>query len=166
MSLDDFSLFPEPAETGDTLAENALIKARAAFAQTGVTAIADDTGLEVDALGGLPGVRSARFAGPGADYAANLRLLLERLAEVADPLRTARFRCVVALVDDGREATFEGTVEGLITRAPRGFNGFGYDPVFFCPEIGKTFAEAEPEEKHRVSHRGRALRALANFLSN
>ncbi|MBM3318910.1 MAG: RdgB/HAM1 family non-canonical purine NTP pyrophosphatase [Candidatus Eisenbacteria bacterium] len=151
---------PEVEETGATLAENALLKARAVAAATGALALADDTGLEVDALGGAPGVASARFAGPEQDYARNLALLLERMRRVPDGERGARFRTVVAIrFPEGREVLAEGVCEGRILRARRGSGGFGYDPLFWLPVRGKTFAEMSLEEKNLVSHRGRAMRA-------
>lgn len=148
-------------ETGETLEENALLKARAVCEATGLPAIADDTGLEVDALGGAPGVRTARFAGPDASYADNVSRMLEVMDGVEN--RTARFRTVVALVlPDGAEITVEGSVEGAITRSARGTEGFGYDPVF---EVGgRTLAEMTADEKHDLSHRARAIRALAKYL--
>jgi len=158
---------PDVEETGATLLDNARLKAIAVCDATAEPALADDTGLEVDALGGAPGVRTARFAGPDASYAENVLKLLDALAEVADPaLRTARFRAV-ALVrfPDGREVVGEGVVEGTIAFGPSGDDGFGYDPVFVPDEGGgRTFAEMPSEEKHRISHRGRSLRALAARL--
>jgi len=153
-------------ETGETLAENALLKARALVAATGRPAIADDTGLEVDDLGGAPGVRSARFAGEAASYADNVAKLIDSLAG-AGGTRKARFRTVaVAVWPGGREVVAEGSVEGHIPTRPRGMGGFGYDPVFVPDEgDGRTFAEMTAEEKHRLSHRGRAFRALAARLS-
>lgn len=154
--------WPEVEETEPTLEGNALLKARAVAAATGVPALADDTGLEVDALGGAPGVRTARYAGEEASYADNVRRLLEELRGVSD--RTARFRTVVALVrPDGREVVAEGVLEGRIAEEPRGSGGFGYDPVF---EVGgRTLAEMGSAEKHAISHRARALRALAQRLA-
>lgn len=156
----------EVEETGDTLMENARLKARALAGATGMPAIADDTGLEVDALDGEPGVRSARFAGEGATYADNVAKLISDLEGVAEP-RTARFRTVaLAAWPDGRELAAEGFVAGRITTAARGSGGFGYDPVFVPDEgDGRSFAEMAPEEKHRLSHRGRAFRALAALLA-
>lgn len=154
---------PEVDETGDTLEENARLKARALAEATGLPALADDTGLEVAALGGAPGVRSARYAGPGATYEDNVWALLSAMAQAADDDRRARFRTVALLRHpDGREVAVEGTVEGSIALAPRGEGGFGYDPVFVPAEgDGRTFAEMGPEEKNDLSHRGRAFRALA-----
>ncbi len=148
-------------ETETTLQGNALLKARAVAAATGLPALADDTGLEVDALGGAPGVRSARFAGESASYADNVRALLDQLAGKRE--RSARFRTVMALVmPDGEEIVAEGTLEGSILDTPRGESGFGYDPVFDVE--GRTLAELDAAEKNIISHRGRALRALAQEL--
>src|SRR5690606_29296348 len=132
---------PDVEETGATMAENALLKARAAAGHTGLWAMADDSGLEVDALDGRPGVYSARFAGPGATDADNNAKLLRLLEGVPDPRRTARFRCAIALVSpDGDEYVDEGVCEGVVAREPRGEGGFGYDPLFIVPEYGRTFA--------------------------
>lgn len=157
---------PDVDETGDTLADNARLKARALCEAAGLPALADDTGLEVDALGGAPGVRSARFAGPDATYADNVERLLRELGGVAPERRTARFVTVaVACFPDGRELESRGEVEGVIIAAPRGNGGFGYDPVFEpVGSDGRTFAEMTPAEKHVLSHRGRAFRALAARL--
>ncbi|MBK9180931.1 MAG: non-canonical purine NTP pyrophosphatase [Acidimicrobiales bacterium] len=157
---------PDVVEDADSLEGNARLKAVALVAATGEPAVADDTGLEVDALRGAPGVRSARYAGEGARYADNVARLLRELAGVAGPARTARFRTVaLARFPDGREVTAEGVVEGVITEAPAGAGGFGYDPVFAPLEgDGRTFGEMTAEEKHAVSHRGRAFRALAARL--
>ena len=150
--------WPDVEESGDTLEENALLKARAVAAATGLPALADDTGLEVAALGGAPGVHTARYAGPGAGYAANRRALLTALEGVAD--RRARFRTVVALVIPGAgEVLAQGVLEGQITREERGSGGFGYDPVFEVE--GRTLAELGEDHKNRISHRARALAALA-----
>jgi XTP/dITP diphosphohydrolase len=128
--------------------------------------LADDSGLEVDALGGEPGVHSKRWAGEVNDEERN-RLLLERLAGVPDERRTARYRCVIALAEPGREtATVQGVCEGRIAQEPRGTNGFGYDPLFFVPELNQTFGQVEPEVKNRLSHRGRAARAARPVLAN
>jgi len=155
-----------PEETGDSYRANALLKARAAARQVGACALADDSGIEVDALAGAPGVRSARFGGPGLDDARRCLLLLWALRDVPPEKRTARFRCVIALVDPaGREHTAEGVVEGVIADAPRGRHGFGYDPLFVYPPLGRTFAELSSEEKARVDHRGRAVRAARRFLT-
>jgi XTP/dITP diphosphohydrolase len=154
-----------PEESADSYRDNALLKARAVARAQGVWALGDDSGLEVDALGGAPGVRSARYGGPGLDDRGRCRHLLAALAGVPAEQRTARFRCVVALVDPaGREHLTEAVVEGLIAEAPRGTHGFGYDPVFYYPPRARTFAELAPEEKLRVDHRGRAVRAARRFL--
>lgn len=152
-------------ETGDTLLANARLKAAAAVRHTGLAAIADDTGLEVDALGGAPGHRAARFAGPAATYADNVALLLERLRGVPAERRTARFRTVcVALQPDGSEQVGEGVLEGRITDAPRGDQGFGYDPVFEVAGSRFTLAELDEGAKNRLSHRARAAAALTARL--
>ena len=156
---------PDVEETGTTLLDNARLKAVAIATATGLPAVADDTGLEVLALRGAPGVYSARYAGEHATYGENVAKLLGALAGVSD--RRACFR-TVALVcwPDGREITAEGTVEGRIATAPRGTSGFGYDPIFQPDDPGtKTFAEMDPDAKHAVSHRGRAFRALAEALA-
>ena len=157
-----------PAEDGDSFAANALIKARAAHAVTGEAALADDSGIEVAALGGRPGVYSARYAGEGASDQQNLGKLLREL-EAAGENRRAAYVCVIALVDErGGEWTFEGRCEGRLTMAPRGAGGFGYDPVFVPDDTGsedeRTMAELSAEEKHAISHRGRAAGRLAAHL--
>lgn len=153
---------PEVHEDGATFSENAKKKALKVAELTGLPALADDSGLEVDALGGSPGVRSARFAG---DDDANNRKLLELLKGVPPERRTARFRCVLALAfPDGRAYTVEGTCEGRIAEEPAGEGGFGYDPIFLVPERGLTFAQMTREEKNSISHRGRALRKLREVL--
>jgi XTP/dITP diphosphohydrolase len=150
-------------ETGLTFIENALLKARHAAAATGLPALADDSGLCVDALGGAPGLYSARYGGVHGDSARNIERLLGELCDVPDAARTARFHCVVALLrsaDDPRPLVAEGTWEGRILREPRGARGFGYDPVFLDPDNGVSAAELEPAIKHAISHRGRAVAAL------
>ena len=164
--LADLVSTPPPEETGSTLEENARLKAEAALAATGLPAIADDTGLEVDALDGAPGIYAARFAGPGATYADNVRLLLERLSGVPEARRTARFRTVcAACFPDGGCELGEGVLEGHIARAPRGAFGFGYDPVFVPAGETRTLAEMSAAEKDAISHRGRAARSLAERLA-
>lgn len=156
---------PVLQEIGATFAENARQKALAVARQTGELALADDSGLEVDALHGEPGVHSARWAGEGAGGLELVAKLLRELADVPDDQRSARFVCVLSLcAPDGEIGRWEGRVEGVITREPRGSGGFGYDPVFLYPEDGMTFAEMTPERKNAVSHRGRALRAFAADL--
>ncbi len=155
-----------PPEGETSYRDNALAKARAAARLTGSRALADDSGLEVDALGGRPGVLSARFGGPGLDDAGRVRYLIQCLAGVEPSRRTARFRSVIAIVDPaGREDVVEGTVEGVIADAPRGTGGFGYDPVFIYPAYGRTFGEVSDEEKWRVDHRGRAVASARALLT-
>jgi XTP/dITP diphosphohydrolase len=157
---------PEVEETGETFEENAKLKALAASEHYDGWVLADDSGLEVDALGGAPGVRSARFAGEDADMAANRALLREKLSEVRGRERCGRFRCVLALARNGEVVrTFSGAVEGLIAPAERGAGGFGYDPLFVPEGSCRTFAEFTPREKHACSHRGRALAALVVYLT-
>ena len=156
-----------PEETGATFIENALLKARHAALATGLPAIADDSGLVVDALGGAPGIRSARFAGPEADDGANVAKLLQMLDGVADERRGASFCCVLLLLRDAEDPMpliGLGEWRGSIAREPRGDSGFGYDPVFFDPELGATAAELSSELKNRVSHRGQALAGIQRAL--
>ncbi len=158
--------WPEVGEPHEDYLGNAREKARAVAAALGVPALADDSGIEVDALGGAPGPRSARYAGPEASDAENRRRLLSALRGVPASGRTARFRCVVVLAwPDGREVHAEGVCEGMVLRSERGTGGFGYDPLFVPEGWDRTMAELAPGEKHRVSHRGRALRALADLLA-
>jgi XTP/dITP diphosphohydrolase len=155
---------PDVVETGQTFADNALLKARASAEATGLPAVADDSGLVVDALDGDPGVRSARYAGGHGDDDANLRLVLERLG--SSPDRTGRFVCVAALaLPDGRHVTEVGTMEGTIVAQPRGSGGFGYDPIFVADGERRTNAELTAEEKDAISHRGAAFRALRPHLA-
>lgn len=154
---------PDVEETGETFADNALLKARACVEATGLPSVADDSGLVVNALGGAPGVRSARYAGEGADDEANLRLVLDRVG--ATTQRSARFVCVAALVTpDGREVTADGVMEGVLTDAPLGEGGFGYDPIFIATGQQRTNAELTPEQKDAISHRGAAFRAIRPHL--
>ncbi len=168
VALGQLGDFEDPEETGTTFLENALIKAEAAVAQTGLTAIADDSGLVVDALNGEPGVYSARYAGVHGDDAANNAKLLEKLDGVADAERTARFMSVIALVDaSGMVLTGTGACEGVIGHGLRGEHGFGYDPLFLPVDTpGKTMAELTPAEKNAISHRFHALQDLAVQLSD
>ncbi len=157
LSLDDVGIKDDVPETGETYADNALLKARAYAQQSGILTLADDSGLEVDALDGEPGPLSARYAGEGATDADRIDYLLGKLATVSPTQRTARFRCVIALVwPSGREQLVEGTCEGRITKAPRGEQGFGYDPVFLVADDTRTMAELSAEEKNAISHRARA----------
>jgi XTP/dITP diphosphohydrolase len=157
---------PEVAETGATFDENALLKARAIAEFTGLPAVADDSGLCVDALNGMPGVLSARWSGRHGDDQANLRLVLAQLSDVPDERRGAHFACAAALVlPSGKEHVSEGTVYGRLIRQPRGTNGFGYDPIFVPDGSELTTAEMDPAAKDAISHRGRALRALAPVIA-
>lgn len=166
-AVDEHEGCPDVEETGGTFRENALIKARAVAGCTGKPALADDSGLEVHALGGAPGVRSARYAGEGADDLKNLRKLLMEMGDMSPDKRGARFVCVMAIVwPDGLEETFEGFVNGTIGTGPRGRMGFGYDPVFYPEGEKRTFAEMRPEEKDGMSHRGRALLKLREYLES
>lgn len=161
----DFDEWPEVEESGETYLDNARLKARAVAAATGRPALADDSGIEVDALGGAPGPRSARFAGPEATDEENNRHLADLLEGVPPERRGARYRCVVVAVLPGAaEVVGEGTCEGRIALEPRGSGGFGYDPWFVPEGDARTMAELAPEEKHAISHRGRALRALLEKL--
>lgn len=159
---------PEAEETGTTFVENAIIKARTACAHTGRPAIADDSGIEVDALGGAPGVHSARFAGPHGDDEANNRYLIERLADVPEGERTARYQCIMVYMAHAGDPTpliGEGSWEGWIQTTPCGENGFGYDPHFRVRGHDCTAAELDPDTKNRISHRGIAMRRLAERLT-
>jgi XTP/dITP diphosphohydrolase len=155
----------EVEETGSTFAENARLKATAYARASGLLTLADDSGLEVDALSGEPGTRSARYAGQGASDEDRYRLLLSKLEGVSWEGRTARFRCVIAVArPQGEVRIAEGTCEGVIAFEPKGEHGFGYDPVFYTPEHGQTMAELEPEVKNRISHRARAARGARRIL--
>lgn len=162
VTLAECGITEEIPEDAPTLEGNALQKARYVHERTGADCFADDTGLEVDALDGAPGVHSARYATDGHDFAANNRLLLRNLAGAAD--RRAHFRTVIALILDGREYLFEGRVDGRIAESEAGCGGFGYDPLFVPEGFDKTFAEMGADEKNAISHRGRAVRRLVEFL--
>ena len=166
LSLNDYPGIPEIVEDGKNFLENALIKARTVAEATGEIVLADDSGLEVDALGGAPGICSARYAGHDADDMRNIRRLLYDLKDVPLEKRGAAFRCVLVLYPpaDGRYETFEGRWEGMITERPVGRGGFGYDPVFFLPDLGVTVAELSPEVKNRISHRAQAIAKLKEKL--
>ena len=164
-SLDEKGIISEPEETGLTFAENSLIKARAAMEKSGLIAIADDSGLEVDALNGAPGIYSARYSGVDANDGKNNLLLLENLEGIED--RKAKFVCAITLIyPDNKIITAEGECEGEILKAIRGNNGFGYDPLFLVPAYGKTFAELDSEIKNKISHRAKALKNFINKLNN
>ena len=165
-SLFDFSKIGEIEETGTTLLENSLLKARTVFDITGIPTIADDTGLEVDCLDGAPGVYSARYAGNNVSYQDNVDKLLIELDGVPHERRTARFRTVVTYIDKNEELWTEGYIDGIISETIIGDRGFGYDPVFFVPHKGKTFAELSSDEKNKISHRGIALQKLRKILIN
>jgi XTP/dITP diphosphohydrolase len=164
IGLDDVDHYDEVPESGATFAENALIKAREGNRQTGLPTVADDSGLTVDALNGMPGVLSARWAGSHGDDEANLQLVLDQVGHVPDYRLGAAFVCAVAYVDDAREIVTDGRMPGRLVRAPRGTNGFGYDPIFQPDGYERTSAELTVEEKDAISHRGQALRALAERL--
>ncbi|WP_297741892.1 RdgB/HAM1 family non-canonical purine NTP pyrophosphatase [uncultured Tessaracoccus sp.] len=165
LSLADVEPYPEPEETERTFEGNALIKARAAAERSGLAAVADDSGLEVDELNGMPGVRSSRWAGPMCDDDENNELLLAQLHGVPAERRTARFCCALALVSpDGQQRIWHGTMEGRIGEAPVGDNGFGYDPLFIPDGEERSSGEMSPEEKDAISHRGEAVRAFVSWL--
>ncbi len=168
LQFEDLRQYPDLAaavEDADTFMANAEKKALHYAEQTGLPALADDSGLEVDCLGGRPGVRSARFAGRHGDDQANNAKLIELLRDVPLEERSARFRCAIVVADGGAVlARAEGAIEGLIINEPRGENGFGYDPHFLVPDLGKTTAELAPEHKNRISHRGQALRSILDAL--
>jgi XTP/dITP diphosphohydrolase len=167
LNLDDLSHPPPPVEeTATTFVENALIKAEYYFAQTGLVTLADDSGLEVDALGGRPGVYSARYGGEGISSMEQIAMLLGELKDVPEERRTARFVCSIAIAGPGLRETFTGRCDGLIACSPRGTAGFGYDPIFIDPQTGRTFAELTREEKTARSHRGKALREARRFLAS
>lgn len=166
VSLSDVGIANDVAETGATFAENARIKAESYAAQSGLLTLADDSGLQVDALGGRPGLYSARYGGPGATPADQHRLLLQELAGMPQAARTAQFVCVIAIAQTGAPTELvEGILEGLIADAPRGSHGFGYDPLFYLPDRGCTAAELPPEEKNRISHRARAAQKAHDLLA-
>jgi XTP/dITP diphosphohydrolase len=166
LSLDDVAITEDVAETGDSFAANARLKARAYAAKTGLLTLADDSGLEVDALGGAPGIYTARYGGANLTHEERYRVLLRNLVGVPWAQRGARFRCVIVLAgpDGSILGESRGVCEGVVAYEPAGGNGFGYDPVFFLPEYGLTMAQVETAVKHQISHRGRALRGIAGQL--
>ena len=169
IELMDLSSFPdigEIIEDGKTLNENALIKAKTVFDITGIPAIADDTGLEVDAIGGKPGIYTARFAGENCTYMDNVNKMLSVMKNIKESNRGAVFKTVMAFYDGQRELFSEGVVKGVITKEKKGLGGFGYDPIFYVVEEGKTFAEMTIEKKNIISHRGRAIKKLMPILSS
>jgi XTP/dITP diphosphohydrolase len=166
-SLTDIQLDVDVEETGTTFLENAELKARFYAQTSGMLSLADDSGLEIDALGGAPGVYSARFMGVDTPYEERFRAILKQLQGLPQAQRTARFRCVISIAEpSGYCRSVEGVIEGVIADAPRGTNGFGYDPIFLLPELGKTTAELAPEHKNRISHRGLAARKAQKLLEN
>ncbi len=164
LTLDAFPEIGDIPETGDTLKENAFIKAKTVHQLTGLSALADDTGLEVDALNGAPGIHSARYAGPDATFDDNCQKMLKEMSGIPEEKRTARFRTVIAFVSEGEKEWVEGVVEGQILEDKRGVGGFGYDPIFYYSPLNKSFAELDSEEKNSISHRGKALRNFSRIL--
>tara|TARA_B100001029_G_C15022649_1_gene431581 strand:+ start:623 stop:1249 length:627 start_codon:yes stop_codon:yes gene_type:complete len=166
LPLNKFPQITEIIEDGNSLVENALIKARTVYQKTGLHAWADDTGLEVDALYGQPGIYSARYSGENCTYLDNVNKLLKEMVNVIDNKRTAKFRTAVAFVGNNVELIAEGVVEGLITKKMKGVAGFGYDPVFYVPEMGKTYSEMNMNEKNQISHRSKAIKNMIYLLQN
>lgn len=166
LTLEDFPEIGDIIEDGHTLEENALIKARTVYKETNVSSWADDTGLEVDAIHGEPGIYSARFAGENCSYSDNISKLLKNIENIPAEKRTARFQTVIAFVGDKMELVSEGIVEGRITTEPKGVGGFGYDPVFYVPEKGKTYSEMKMTEKNQISHRGKAIQEMLKLLQS
>ena len=167
VSMKEMGITADIEENGATFEENSLIKARALAKLTGLPALADDSGLEVDYLNGEPGIYSARYLGRDTDYDYKNNYIINKLSDAQDKERSARFVCVISLVlPDGREFVERGVVEGLIGYEQRGENGFGYDPIFYLPEYGKTSAELSPDEKNKISHRGKALSAMKKLIMN
>ena len=164
LALDAFPEIGDIPETGNTLKENAFIKAETVHRLTGLPALADDTGLEVDALNGAPGIYSARYAGADATFDDNCQKMLKELHGIPVEKRTARFRTVIAFVNGGEKEWVEGVAEGRIIEEKRGIGGFGYDPIFYYPPLRKTFAELDSVEKNSISHRGKALRNFCGIL--
>lgn len=164
LTLDDFLQIGEIPETGETLKENAFIKAETVHQKTGLPALADDTGLEVDALDGAPGVHSSRYDGETATFEDNCRKMMQEMDGIPAEERTARFHTVIAFVSDSGNEWTEGMVEGRILEKKQGDGGFGYDPLFYYPPLKKTFAELNSEQKNNISHRGKALRNFCQIL--
>lgn len=164
-TLADFEGAPEPDETGTNYQENAAIKAESACDFTGEWCLADDAGLEIDAMNGEPGLYSKRFAGEETPFPEKMKVILDRLSETPDPQRSARFRCVIALARPGHPTKlFESTCEGMIAASPSGAGGFGYDPIFWLPEQNCTMADLTADQKHAISHRGKVLREFSAWL--
>ena len=166
LTLDSFPEIGEIIEDGNSLEENALIKAQTVFKLTKIPSWADDTGLEVDALNGEPGIYSARYAGESCSYSDNVNKLIENMLAVPQNNRTAQFKTAIAFVGENMELVSEGSVEGLIATEPKGVGGFGYDPVFYVPEKGKTYSEMSMKEKNQISHRGKAIQNMIILLQS
>ena len=164
LTLEQFPEIGDIEETGATLSANAKIKAEEVYKITQIPSIADDTGLEVEALGGAPGVYSSRFAGENVSYDDNVNKLLKEMEEVPPEGRSAKFRTVICFVDGKRELYTQGEIKGIIAKDKRGDKGFGYDPIFYIPQLKKTMAELTTEEKNKISHRGNAIRNLRKLL--
>ncbi|MCM1171825.1 MAG: XTP/dITP diphosphatase [Clostridium sp.] len=165
LSMKEAGIDVDIVEDGSTFEENAIIKAKAISKIAGCLVLADDSGLEVDAMDGAPGIYSARFEGVDTPYSVKNKIIMDKLEGLPKEERTARFVCAIAAAwPDGRVETRRGTIEGTIAHEPAGENGFGYDPIFFVPEYGKTTAELDPEEKNKISHRGKALRMIKEVL--
>ena len=164
LTLNEFSSIGEIIENGKTLEENAFIKAKTVHKLTDLPTIADDTGLEVDALGGNPGIYSARYAGENPSYSDNINKLLQEMTNLPPTKRTALFRTAIAYVDDNMELATEGVVKGIITDVRKGIEGFGYDSVFYVPDMKKTYAEMSMNEKNQISHRGKAIKNMQQLL--
>ena len=164
LTLEKFPQIGEIIEDGNSLQENALIKARAVFKHTNLPSWGDDTGLEVDALNGEPGIYSARYAGESCSYSENVNKLIKNMHFIPEKQRTAQFKTAIAYVSENMELVSEGVVKGLISTAPKGVGGFGYDPVFYVPEKGKTYSEMNMKEKNQVSHRGKAINNMIILL--
>ncbi len=166
LTLDSFPEIGEIIEDGNSLEENALIKARTVFKLTKIPSWADDTGLEVDALNGEPGIYSARYAGESCNYSDNVNKLIENMLAIPQNNRTAQFKTAIAFVSENMELVSGGSVEGLIATEPKGVGGFGYDPVFYVPEKGKTYSEMSMKEKNQISHRGKAIQNMIILLQS
>ena len=166
LSLEDFPEIGEIEENGSSLEENALIKARTVHSITGLLSWADDTGLEVDVLGGKPGVYSARYAGENCSYSDNVQKLLQKMENIPADKRIAHFKTAIALVGENMELVSEGVVEGMITTKPKGVGGFGYDPVFYVLDKNKTYSEMKMTEKNQISHRGKAIQNMIKLLQS
>ena len=166
LSLEDFPEIGKIEENGSSLEENALIKARTVHSITGLLSWADDTGLEVDSLGGKPGVYSARYAGENCSYSDNVQKLLQKMENIPTDKRIAHFKTAIALVGENMELVSEGVVEGMITTKPKGVGGFGYDPVFYVLDKNKTYSEMKMTEKNQISHRGKAIQNMIKLLQS